>query len=95
MPSGGKRPGAGRKAGMPNKITAEREAKIAASGLTPLDYMLGILRDEKKTDEDHKWAAEKAAPFCHPKLANIDFKGEITQKTHEQALAELDGDDEE
>ena len=47
MPRGGKRPGAGRKKGSPNKVTAAREAEIAASGLTPLDYMLGILRDKK------------------------------------------------
>ena len=35
----------GRQKGTPNKIT-KREAEIAASGLTPLDYMLGIVRAE-------------------------------------------------
>ena len=34
----------GRKKGTPNKITAAREANIAASGLTPLDFMLGVMR---------------------------------------------------
>ncbi len=30
----------GRKKGTPNKLTAKRQAEIAESGLTPLDYML-------------------------------------------------------
>jgi hypothetical protein len=44
----GKKTG-GRKKGTPNHITAERKAKLIEAqmaGLTPLDYMLGILRDE-------------------------------------------------
>jgi hypothetical protein len=36
----------GRQKGTPNKITAKREAEIAASRLTPLEYMLGIVRAE-------------------------------------------------
>jgi hypothetical protein len=35
---GGKRSGAGRRKGAPNKATAERQAAIAASGEAPLDY---------------------------------------------------------
>ena len=38
----------GRQKGTRNKLTAQREAEIAASGLTPLDYMLRILRDENE-----------------------------------------------
>ncbi len=45
---GGKRPGAGRKRGVPNRALAAREAAIAASGLTPLEYMLTTMRDEGK-----------------------------------------------
>jgi hypothetical protein len=36
----------GRAKGTPNRASVERQAAIAASGLTPLDYMLAILRDE-------------------------------------------------
>ena len=63
MPRGGKRPGAGRKAGVPNKVTAAREAEIKASGLTPLDYMLGILRDKKQPAERRDDMARAAAPY--------------------------------
>jgi hypothetical protein len=69
---GGKRPGAGRKAGAPNKATAKQRDAVKASGLTPLDYMLSILRDETMTTESRFEAAKAAAPYVHPKLANID-----------------------
>ncbi len=86
MARGGKREGAGRKAGTPNSASAAREAEIKASGLTPLDYMLTILRDETKEDKDRMWAAEKAAPYVHPKLANVEHSGgiDVTTQTKEQ-----------
>ncbi len=62
---------AGRRKGSPNKATARREAEIAASGLTPLEYMLQVLRDEDSKDEDRKWAATTAAPYVHPRLQPI------------------------
>lgn len=83
MARGGKRPGAGRKAGAPNKATAERQRAVEESGLTPLDYMLGIMRDEAKPDDMRFEAAKAAAPYVHPKLANVDHKssdGSMTPK---------------
>lgn len=76
MAKGGKREGAGRKPGVPNKRTAETAAAAEASGLTPLDYMLEVLRDEAQPKEDRMWAAEKAAPYVHAKLASVEHKGE-------------------
>lgn len=69
-------PGPGRPKGVPNKVTIKRAAEIAASGLTPLDYMLSILRDEKQSQEDRFAAAEKAAPYCHAKLAAMTLSGD-------------------
>lgn len=77
MARGGKREGAGRKAGTPNKTNAAREAEVAASGLTPLDYMLGILRNTDETAENRAWAAEKAAPYVHPKLAAVEMSATV------------------
>lgn len=74
MARGGKRPGAGRKSGSPNKATAERQKAVEESGLTPLDYMLGIMRDEEKPADMRFEAAKAAAPYVHPKLANVDHK---------------------
>jgi hypothetical protein len=76
---GGARPGAGRPKGVPNRATAKREAEIAASGLTPLDYMLSLLRDETLDTETRFEAAKGAAPFVHPRLAAVEHSGEIAQ----------------
>lgn len=89
MARGGPRSGAGRKPGSPNKASAERQAEIASSGITPLDYMLTILRDETKSVEDRMEAAKAAAPFVHPKLAAVELSGGLSLN-HEDALAELD-----
>lgn len=65
----------GRRKGSPNKASAARQAKLAKSGLMPLEYMLKILRDKGSTDEQKTWAAKEAAPYCHPKLASIFKSG--------------------
>jgi hypothetical protein len=89
MAHGGKREGAGRKAGAANKASIARQAEIMASGITPLDYMLEILRDKDAPRDDRKWAAQQAAPFVHPKLAAVEHSGGLTF-SHEDALDELD-----
>jgi hypothetical protein len=59
----------GRRKGTPNRVTAATAAAIAASGLTPLDYMLGVLRDASAAPELRMAAAKASAPYCHPRLA--------------------------
>src|SRR6266550_4095187 len=61
----------GRREGTPNKATATREAEIRASGVTPLDFMLGVMRDNDKTVELRLEAAAKAAPYVHPRLSSV------------------------
>lgn len=86
MARGGKRDGAGRPAGAVNTKSREVADKAAAEGLTPLDYMLKILRDEEADPKDRMWAAEKAAPYVHAKLASVEHSGglEVTTTTKEQ-----------
>lgn len=72
MARGGARPGAGRKQGSITTKTREIAEAALAEGLTPLDYMLGILRDEQQTPAMRFEAAKAAAPFVHAKLAAID-----------------------
>lgn len=69
---GGKRPGAGRKKGVPNKATQEQRQAIAESGLTPLEYLLSVVRDKEEERAVRMDAAHKAAPYVHPKLAAVD-----------------------
>mgnify|MGYP007083491787 CR=1 FL=1 len=73
---GGKRQGAGRPKGSPNKATQARQEAIAESGLTPLDYMIGIMRDEGKPEAVRFEAAKAAAPYVHPKLSTVEAKVE-------------------
>ena len=61
MALGGRRPGAGRKRGVPNRATQKQREAIAASGLTPLDYLLSVMRDEKADDAIRPDAAKAAA----------------------------------
>lgn len=74
----GSKPGerrGGRKPGVPNKATQERQAEVAASGLTPLDYMLTIMRDEEANPARRDEMAKAAAPYVHPKLAAVEHTG--------------------
>ena len=64
----------GAKEGHP-KATAKREREIAASGLTPLGYILEVLRDDEESPRRRDWAAVSAAPYCHPKLAAVGHAG--------------------
>jgi hypothetical protein len=72
---------------VPNKASVVREAEIKAAGMTPLDFMLGVMRDEEKTVEMRLEAAAKAAPYVHPRLASLAVTGEHVIKT-ELSLAE-------
>lgn len=65
----------GRKRGSHNKAAAAKAAAIEASGLTPLDYMLGVLRNEAMPDALRFVAAKAAAPYVHPKLASVEHSG--------------------
>jgi len=73
---GGSRPGAGRKPGAATKRTREIADKAAASGITPLEYMLGILNDGAADPAQRFEAAKHAAPYVHPKLSSIAVGGD-------------------
>ena len=40
----GKKTGGGSRKGRPNKVKASTAKALAQSGLTPLEYMLGVMR---------------------------------------------------
>lgn len=65
----------GRQKGTPNKAPAERAAAIAASGLTPLDYLLSVLRNKKNALQARVEAAKAAAPYVHSRLATVEVTG--------------------
>lgn len=92
--SGGARKGSGRPKGALSKLTQENVTKAKAGGIMPLEYLLKVMRNSKAKPARRDWAAEKAAPFLHPKIAAIEHSGNV-QLTHEQALAQLAEEEEE
>ena len=74
MSRGGKRQGAGRKPGATTTKTREIADKAAAGGITPLEFMLSVLRDESAPTDARFEAAKQAAPYIHPKLSSIEAK---------------------
>jgi hypothetical protein len=74
---GGKRRGAGRPLGSKNQRSAEIARAAAEEGITPIEVMLGTMRElwAQGTPEAKREAAEiakDAAPYIHPRLASID-----------------------
>lgn len=72
---GGKREGAGRKKGSLGKKTREIAEKAAKSGITPLEYMLKVMRSESADPERRDAMARAAAPYIHPRLEAIAVSG--------------------
>jgi hypothetical protein len=64
----------GRQKGGVDKI--KREAILAAQGITPLDYMLGIVRNEEEDKTARLDAAKAAAPYIHARLQTTTLAGD-------------------
>jgi hypothetical protein len=73
MARGGKRAGAGRKRGSVSKKTTEVAQRAAESGLTPLEYMLKVMRNSKAPAGRRDEMAKAAAPYMHPRLSSIEL----------------------
>lgn len=76
MPRGSK-PGerrGGRQRGVPNKKTALKNAAIIAAAsnpeISPLEFLLAIMRDPNVSPDLRVKVAQVAAPFVHPKPAS-------------------------
>lgn len=82
---GGARANSGRKKGTANKKTREIADRAAAEGITPLEYMLKVMRADIPDDleprdrlaaENMRFeAAKAAAPYIHPRLAAVEHTG--------------------
>lgn len=72
MAKGGRREGAGRPPGTANRKTREIADRAAKEGITPLEYMLDVLRDVMAAPSERMDAAKSAAPYVHPRLAAIE-----------------------
>lgn len=86
-PKGGARPGAGRKKGAPNIRTRAAQAAAEAGGITPLEYMLQVMRDPATEPREKLNAAVAAAPYVHAKLSSVEMTANVT--THEAVIDDL------
>jgi hypothetical protein len=77
----------GRTPGTPNKKTAETQREVEESGLTPLAYLLSVMRDTGADEQRRVAAANMAAPYVHARLSSIEMNANVTN--HEAALDEL------
>lgn len=84
---GGRRPGSGRPKGSKDgtgsraariELTKQIAARAATEGVMPLEVMLSAMREAWAADERDKAVsyAEKAAPYLHAKLANVQHSGD-------------------
>jgi hypothetical protein len=78
-----------RQKGVANKRTREIADAAVAQGITPLEYMLAVLRDETVEPERRDEMAKAAAPYLHPRLAAIEAKLSVAVD-HETALDQLE-----
>jgi hypothetical protein len=82
---GGRRPGSGRPKGSATKKTREIADRAAEEGVTPLEFMLNVMRSEPPPDLEGNAlvaamglrfeAAKAAAPYMHPRLAAVEHTG--------------------
>src|SRR5215211_7879965 len=78
MSHGGRRAGAGRKPGSGlAKIDAAARKAALESGITPLEYMLNVMRAEGSTDAQKMEWLKGAAPYVHARLAHIEQKSQV------------------
>lgn len=77
MARGGKRPGAGRPKGSRTKLNEEARRKALEDGISPLDYLLNLMRDEQEKKDVRLDAAKAAAPYVHAKLSSVDVQADV------------------
>ena len=90
--SGGARPGSGRPVGARDARIAKVNEIAAKYKITPLDFMMGVLNDEKSSHDDKKWAATSAAPYMHARLSQVNATTENKHTIDANEAAQLTKD---
>jgi hypothetical protein len=78
----------GRTKGGIDKI--KREAILAAQGITPLDYMVGIVRNEEEDKSVRLDAAKAAAPYVHARLQAVTLAGDPDKPLKVENMSDLE-----
>lgn len=67
-----------------NKLTKEVVEEVIGSGMTPVEYLVSVYRDEGADANLRALAARSAAPFIHAKLSS----SEVTNVSGNQETGE-------
>lgn len=79
----------GRPLGAKNRKPPGLEAKIHESGLTPLEYLLDVMRNEANPPQVRLQAANAASPYIHSKpTAEIKHSGAIRFERIENVIVD-------
>ena len=77
----------GRPKGARDRRTLGRETVLRAMKVTPLEFMLEVLRNPKKyLMRDRMWAAQQAAPYVHRKMPIAIEGGDKPIRTRAEIL---------
>ena len=79
----------GRQKGTRNRATTARQAEIAASGETPLEFMLRVMRDTTMDWSQRADMAKAVAPYIHPKLASTEITGNADKPVQHKVTIEF------
>lgn len=91
-PSKGGRP-KGARDKKPRRTAARKVAEAAsASGETPLEYMLRVMRSKNADPRRRDQMATSAAPYVHARLASVDHNGTINHVVDLTKLSDEDLD---
>jgi hypothetical protein len=72
-----------------SRAAATHDETGEAGLLTPLGYLLSVLRDPGRPEKERFEAAKAAAPYVHARLSSVDHSGGV-HLAHEDALDELE-----
>ena len=76
MARGGKREGAGRKVSALTTKTRQLAIEAVETGITPLEFLISVMRDKGNELSTRLDAAKAAASYVYPKLASVEHKGD-------------------
>lgn len=79
----------GRSKGTSNKKTDKQVRAVKETGVTPLEYLLAVMRNDVGDPGERIDAAKAAAPYVHARLSAMEINATLGM-SHEDALSELE-----
>src|SRR5678815_4174878 len=72
-------------------LHAAKTGEIGGDGVSPIEYLLKVVRDSEKPDAIRIEAAKAVAPYLQPKLCAVDLTNHVAtdQRTQNEILADL------